>query len=93
MGDLTTDHTQVWTTLGITDGGAFVITETLVTIGEAMLMLDPPMPRRSLARTLSKLTPAGTRLPKQGGPPAKTYRLSDIRRAHADWVNRKPPGS
>lgn len=60
-----------------------------VTIGQALAYLDPPIPRRTLARLLSQLEPVGTAVIKHGGPPAKTYKLSDVAHAHADWSKRK----
>lgn len=66
-----------------------LVTEQYVTIGTALAALDPPIPRRTLARMLAKLEPAGLVLPERGGIPAKTYRWSEVARAHADWVRRK----
>lgn len=67
-------------------------TEQLVTIGTALKVLDPPMPRRSLARMLSKLESVGVVCPPKGGTLARTYRWSDVARAHAEWVRRKSQG-
>lgn len=63
--------------------------DPLVTIGTALLALDPPIPRRTLARLLARLESAGVVAIEHGGPPAKTYRWSDVARAHAAWVTRK----
>lgn len=60
-----------------------------LTIGEALEYLRPKIPRRTLARILAGLTPAGSKPVKHGGPPAKTYLLTEVARVHADWARRK----
>lgn len=65
------------------------MTDPLVTIGTALRSLDPPIPRRTLARILTQLEPAGLEQPLKGGTLAKTYRWSDVARAHAAWMKRK----
>lgn len=92
MGDLTSvlywdgrADDDRWIVVGTTDGA--------VTIGEALAHLDPPIPRRTLARLLARLAPVGTVPIQHGGPPAKTYRYSEVARAHAAWARRKSQGS
>ena len=67
--------------------------DPLVTIGTALTELDPPIPRRSLARLLAGLEPAGLVPVEHGGPAAKAYRWSEVLRAHADWCGRKSQAS
>lgn len=57
-----------------------------LTLAEAAEALDPPIPRRELARRLRDVAPAGTVYGKRGRRP-KTYWLAEIMRAHAGWVN------
>ena len=59
-----------------------------VTIGTALKSLDPTIPRRTLGRILAGLQPVGVEPLKQGGPPCRTYRWSDVVRAHANWAQR-----
>lgn len=66
-----------------------VINDPAITIGEAQRLLDPPMPRRSLARMLAGLKSVGTVPVEHGGPAAKTYLWSEISKAHVRWVERK----
>lgn len=69
------------------------VNDPLVTIGTALAELDPPIPRRSLARLLAGLEPVGLEPLAKGGPPAKVYRWSEVARAHSDWVRRKSQAS
>ena len=92
------DDLAGWTVLGHTDDGGTVyirprVGDAQITIGEALAHLDPPIPRRTLARLLAGLTPVGQARPAHGGPPARTYLFSDVVRAHADWVRRKSQDS
>ena len=50
--------------------------------------MDPPMPRRELARRLAKVAPTGTAYGRRGRR-AKTYPVAAILRAHADWVRER----
>lgn len=98
MGDLKLDWSELGTT---TDGGTIYVKladpdwthDGAVTIGQALDHLDPPIPRRTLARILAKLTPVGRAALEHGGPAARTYRYSDVLRAHADWARRKSQDS
>lgn len=87
MGDLTD-----WVYLGATTDVPWT-RDAPITIGEALDHLDPPIPRRTLARLLSRLESVGTAHIEHGGPPARTYRYSDVVRAHADWARRKSQGA
>lgn len=59
-----------------------------LTLAEAASVLDPPMPRRELARALREVSPCGAVYGKRGRR-ARTYRLADIFRAHAAWVHNR----
>jgi hypothetical protein len=59
------------------------------TIGDALAFLDPPIPRRTLARLLKQLPPIGLVPSRRGGPLVHTYRPEDVMRVHAHWVRRK----
>lgn len=90
MGDLIPD----WEVLGYTDGGGVGWTrDAPITIGEALDHLDPPIPRRTLARLLTRLEPVGLARIDHGGPAARTYRYSEVVRAHAEWARRKSQDS
>ena len=55
------------------------------TISEAAGCLDPPIPRRELARRLSVVHPVGTLYGRRGRR-AKVYPIREILRVHAGWV-------
>lgn len=67
--------------------------ETLWTIGDALQFLDPAPPRRTVSRWLAKLPAIGWRQLPQGGPPARTYRASDVMARHARWAKSHPPAA
>lgn len=57
-----------------------------LTLTEAAGALDPPMPRRELARRLADVAPLGSVYGRRGRR-ARTYPAEAIMRAHADWMN------
>ena len=61
---------------------------TAWTLTEAAETLDPPMPRRELARRLKGVAPVGATYARRGRR-ASTYPVSAIMRAHAEWVREK----
>jgi hypothetical protein len=48
-------------------------------------VLDPPIPRRELARRLKDVAPCGSEFGRKGRRP-KLYPVKEIMLAHADWV-------
>lgn len=61
------------------------MTEGSLTVAQAVATLAPSIPRRELARRLKGIPPDGYYYGPRGRP-AKTYLLTDIFRAHAEWV-------
>lgn len=57
------------------------------TIDEAVEQLDPPIPRRTLARLMADVRPLRHRWTARGRRPA-VYPVEALMTAHADWVNR-----
>ena len=64
-----------------------------LTLAEAVRLMDPPMPLRTLQARVSAAEKAGdlahvsTRLAgPSGGRPAKEYRASDLFAVHRSWV-------
>lgn len=55
------------------------------TLTEAVEHLDPPMPRRELARALRGITSSGMVYGRLGRR-ARAYPITEIMRAHARWV-------
>lgn len=55
------------------------------TIAEAVGQLDPPIPRRELARRLAGVRACGKRYGRKGRKP-KVYPIAAIFQAHAEWV-------
>ena len=58
---------------------------TVLTLTEAASVLDPPMPRRELARRLKHVPPRSTVYGRRGRRAAE-YPVDEILRAHAEWV-------
>lgn len=56
-----------------------------MTISDAAAAMRPPMPRRELARRLREVAPVGTQWGRRGAR-AKLYPVTEIMRAHAEWV-------
>lgn len=56
-----------------------------LTLTEAASVLDPPMPRRELARRLKSISSCGAVYGRRGRR-ARTYPVAEIMRAHAAWV-------
>lgn len=56
-----------------------------LTLSEAAEALDPPIPRRELARRLKEIPPLGSVYGRRGRR-AATYPAAAIMRAHAEWV-------
>lgn len=59
-----------------------------MTISDAVEALDPPIPRRELARRLKGIAPVGTQHGRRGRR-AKLYPVAAIMVAHAEWVRSK----
>jgi hypothetical protein len=59
-----------------------------LTLTEAAEVLDPPMPRRELARRLKQVPPAGSVYGKRGRR-AALYPAREIMRVHAEWVRER----
>lgn len=59
-----------------------------LTVAEALRILDPPIPRRTLERRLRvNCTPLDAkRKPPGRGRPADVYLTSDIYQQHAEWA-------
>lgn len=64
------------------------MTDQAFTVAEAVQILDPPIPRRTLERLAATLTPVDYRC--HGGRPAARYNLPDLLRVHAEWARRSP---
>jgi hypothetical protein len=60
---------------------------TGLTLTEAASVLDPPMPRRELARRMRGVCPVGSTYGRRGRR-AAAYPVAEIMRAHAAWVGR-----
>lgn len=56
-----------------------------MTITDAAQAMDPPIPRRELARRLKGVTTVGTEYGRRGRR-AALYPIDAIMRAHAEWV-------
>lgn len=56
-----------------------------MTISDAAGAMDPPMPRRELARRLKDVAPVGTQHGRRGAR-ARLYPITEIMLAHAAWV-------
>lgn len=56
-----------------------------MTLTEAAEALDPPIPRRELARRLKDVASIGSVYGRRGRR-AALYPIAAIMRAHADWV-------
>jgi hypothetical protein len=97
---------QTWTPVGYTDGGFAFGPEGVadaLTIVEAIGLMDPPMPLRTLqarvkgAEKRGEIAHVSTRLPTgRGGRPAREYRASDLFAQHQKWVlgtQGKKPGT
>ena len=59
-----------------------------MTITDGARAMQPPMPRRELARRLKDAAPTGTQYGRRGAR-AKLYSVADIMRAHAEWVRER----
>jgi hypothetical protein len=57
-----------------------------LTLAEAVQVLDPPMPRRELARRLKDVAPCGSTYGRRGRR-AAVYPIDAIMRVHAAWTN------
>lgn len=57
-----------------------------LTLTEAASVLDPPMPRRELARRMRHVASVGSVYGRKGRR-AAVYPLTEIYRAHAAWVD------
>jgi hypothetical protein len=60
----------------------------VLTLTEAASVLDPPMPRRELARRLKHVAPRSTVYGRKGRRAAE-YPVEEIFRAHAAWVSER----
>lgn len=58
------------------------------TIDEAVRVLDPPIPRSTLAQLLTVVPPVGRVYGRRGRRPA-VYPVAEIMDVHRDWVDRK----
>lgn len=56
-----------------------------MTISDAAQAMDPPIPRRELARRLKEVATVGTEYGRRGRR-AALYPVDAIMRAHAAWV-------
>jgi hypothetical protein len=59
-----------------------------ITLSDAAQALDPPMPRRELARRMKGVPPVGARYGPRGRR-AALYPIAEVMRAHAGWVREK----
>ena len=56
-----------------------------MTLADAAAAMQPPIPRRELARRLREVAPVGSVYGRRGRR-AALYPLAEILRAHAEWV-------
>lgn len=63
----------------------------LMTIRDATEILQPPITRRELSRLLQDVPPSGIRYTGGAGRRPRTYPLTVIMQAHAEWVRQKAP--
>ena len=56
-----------------------------MTLSDAAAAMNPPIPRRELARRLKNVATVGTEYGRRGRR-AALYPVDAIMRAHADWV-------
>jgi hypothetical protein len=59
-----------------------------MTLQDAAAAMDPPIPRRELARRLKHVAAVGAQYGRRGRR-AALYPVTEIMRAHAEWVRER----